>query len=123
MSRLAFGAGARTLQVAALAAILVSCVSCAHSGAVRPTEAAAQELIGWHIQVTTTDGRILEFQLLDVTEDALIGRSEHVRFDDVASLEWQDTTITRSPWFWVGVGATSVLLAIVWFLIELDRSI
>ena len=33
------------------------------------------------------DGRILEFRLTEVTEDALVGVSEEVRFDEIALLE------------------------------------
>jgi len=99
-------------------------MSCAHSGVVPATEADAQQLIGWDIRVTTIGGQILEFELLEVTEDALIGESEQVLFDDVALLEWRDHKVSQNPWFqnpWFWVGST--LLGIVWFLVELDKSI
>ena len=123
MSWLRTCATGRILQVAALAAILLACMSCASLEGVPATEVHAQQLIGWDIHVTTLDGQIHEFRLLDVTGDALIGESEQVRFDDVALLEWRDAKISKNPCFWVGVGAASLLLGLVWFAIELDKSI
>ena len=116
------GATSGILRVAALAVILLSCVSCAHLEAVPRTEANAQQLIGQEIRVTTIDRQILEFRLLDVTENALIGESEQVRFDDIALLERRGFNIMKNKCLLMGAGAAGMFLAIGLSLDALNSS-
>ena len=115
------------LQIAALAVVLLGCASCAHLEAVPSTAPSAQQLIGQDIRVTTTDGQILEFRLLDVTEDALVGEFQQVRFDDVALLQRRDSNVLKSACLPVVGGmvgaAIGTLLVIVWLLYELKKGI
>lgn len=123
MSCLRLGAVGGVLRIAALAVVLLSCVSCAHLEAVPSTDADAQQLIGHDIRVTTMDGQILEFRLAEVTESALTGKFEQVRFEDIALLERRDSNILNTAWFWVGAGAATMLLAVVLFAYGLSQSI
>ena len=114
------------LQMAALAVVLLGCPSCARLEAVPITAPDAQQLIGQDIRVTTIDGQVLEFRLLDVTEDALGGDFQHVRFEDVALLERRGKGLPRDACLLAGgmVGAAAgALLVIVWFLYEFAKSI
>ena len=108
---------------AALVVVLLGCVSCAHLETVPSTDANAQQLIGQDIRVTTMDGQILDFRLLDVTEEALVGESRQVRFDDVALLQWRDSSVMKSACLKVGAGAAGLLIALVWFAYELNKNI
>ena len=102
----------RILQITVPGVILLSCVSCASLEPVPRTEANAQQLIGQDIRVTRTDGSILEFRLLEVTEYALLGETQQVLFADVALLQrrGRDFNLLKNGCFQVGAGAALVLL-------------
>jgi hypothetical protein len=105
----------RTLAVAA---VMMASLSCTRLETVSSPEVNAQGLVGHQIRVTTTDGRILEFELSMVTDDALVGGSERVRFDEIAVVERRDVSVWRTAAVAAGVVAVSAAVAFVVFLVQ-----
>ncbi len=105
------------LRVTVLAAvILMSCVSCTELRLVSHVGADAHQLVGHKIRVTTIDGDVLEFRLLEITEDALVGESQQVQFDNVAVVRQSVSTFWRDAC----LAMVAVAAGIVILLIRLD---
>ena len=108
-------------RVAAVAIVLLSCVSCARLERVPQPEADGHELIGGQIRVTTRDGEVLELWLLDVTEDAFVvqsvadsvGAPREVKFDNIALVELRSGVDWNWRTFFLVVGGGLVVLAVV----------
>lgn len=95
-------------RIATVALMLLSCVSCTRIETSPPPDVHAQQLVGHQIRVTTVDGRILEFKVEMVTDNALVGVRTHftrdrrvrvpeqVRFDEIAALERRDFSFWRT---------------------------
>lgn len=102
--------------VAAGAAIVLSCASCAERQRVAGPEINAHELIGQKIRVVTTDGEVYEFLVVDVTADAVVGDSDRVEFDRIALLERRTVNLWKTVCLGGGVilaGLGVVILALL----------
>jgi len=84
-SGLKAGKGARRLLAAA--ALLLACSSCTQLELVPVSEVDAHQLIGERVRVLTHEGEVLDFRLREVTNDALVGESQSVSFEDVAMMQ------------------------------------
>jgi hypothetical protein len=109
----------------ATAMVMLTCLSCTRLERVSLPEIDAQQLVGKQIRVTTTDGRILEFELTAVADDALVGRWERVRFDEIAVVERRDISVWRTvgtagavAGTVVGVVAMAMGVAFLVFLVQ-----
>jgi len=71
----------------AVMAIAMACGSCSYFDAVPNVDVCAQGLVGYEVRVTTLQGRTLEFLLIDVTGDAVVGEFHIVPFDEIRTLE------------------------------------
>ena len=103
-------------------AVLLACVSCTELKRVPRPEVNAQQLVGHEIRVTTTDGRILEFRLLTVTDDALIGTVAEVSLDEIALVERHDVSLWKTACLVTGGLAAAYAIGILYFLLTFDQS-
>ena len=99
-------------RAAALVIMLMTCVSCTTLEPLSRPDVDGWDAVGHDIRVTTKDGRVMEFRLEMVTETALIGASEEVRFDQIALVERRDLNFwgTAGLVAGVAVGAAGALL-------------
>ena len=97
-------------------ALLLICGSCTRLGRVSDPEVNAQQSVGHDIRVTMIDGRVLEFRLLEVTEDALIGEGHELQFDKIAFVERPVASFWRTACCLLGgIGtALAVLVIALW---------
>ena len=116
MSRCSARAARGGWLAAATALMLLTCVSCTQLKGVASPDINAQELVGQQVRATTVDGRVLQFTLETVTDDALVGVptkrivadrvvlvTERVRFDQIALLERYEFNLGKT------LGAVSVI--------------
>ena len=96
----------------AVPVILLSCTSCTTLKRIPRQDLNAQQLVGSVIRVTTIDGKVLELRLLDVTEDALVGRSQQVRLDNVAFVERRVHDPAKTACLGVGRVAAVVVVTV-----------
>jgi hypothetical protein len=88
----------------ALVLCLVLC-GCSRFEVVQDPLAQTQELVGYQVRVTTTDGRVLKFALREVTESALVGDTRQVSLDKVAQLERWHFDIAKTALLFLGLAA------------------
>lgn len=93
-------------------------VSCTRLERVPLPEIDAEQLVGRPIRVTKTDGRVLEFELTAVSDDALLGRWERVRLDEIAQVERRDVSVWRTAGAAAGVVAAAVAVGFAVFLVQ-----
>ena len=89
MLRKGLKGAARLVRLASTLAIMVSLVSCAGHESATPSDLTADQLVGRDVRITTTEGRVLEFTVTSVTDEAILGESERVEREDVDRLELQ----------------------------------
>ena len=86
---------------------------CSRYDPVRDPVAQTSELIGYRVRVTTTEGRVLDFVLRDVTQSQLVGDFHRVRLDKVAQVERWHFDIKRTALL---LAATvGVYCALAWY--------
>jgi hypothetical protein len=98
--------------------VLLTCTSCARFERVASPELTASDLVGRNVRVTTTDGRVLEFTIQAVMEDALVGSTERVPFNEIARLEQREVSVWKTVAVAVGGVAVVATVAFVVFLVE-----
>jgi hypothetical protein len=86
----------RVLRILAAATLLVVCASCGHFESVSDPDIRAEELVGHEVRITKTDGRVLVFRVLEVTEDAFVGEFHRARFDEIAAVERHDYDVGKA---------------------------
>jgi hypothetical protein len=101
-----------TLLLAALA-----CVSCTRLEAVPLPQYNADDLVGHQVRVTTTDGRVLEFEVATVTDDAISGEGERVEFGEIEKLERRAVSGWKTAAAATGAVAVAAAVALVVFLV------
>lgn len=84
----------------------VTCASCTHLENVPLPQYGADDLVGHEVRVTTTDGRVLQFEVDTVTDDAISGEGERVAFSDIRRLERRELS------GWKTAGAVATVLAV-----------
>jgi hypothetical protein len=102
----------------AVALAMLACVSCTRFESVPLPAIDTEELLGRQIRVTTTDGRTLEFELIAVEDDALVGRRERVTFDEISRVERRDVSAWWTAGAVVGVVAVAGAVGIIVFLVQ-----
>ncbi|MBM3308420.1 MAG: hypothetical protein FJY74_08845 [Candidatus Eisenbacteria bacterium] len=94
------------------------CVSCArYVGAPLP-QYDADELVGREVRVTTTDGRVLTFEVVSVSESELVGERLRVPFEEIATLERQEMSPLRTAGAVLGVVAVAAAAGFLVFLVQ-----
>jgi len=96
--------------------ILGLCVllaGCSHFEQFRGPVAQTQELIGYEVRVTTTEGRVMRFVLRDVTESKLLGDHHAILMEDVAKVERWHFSLLRTALLFVGL-AGLYALPVLW---------
>lgn len=76
-----------------------------------PADAAAQLKAGDTIEVTLRDGSVEELKLVEITEDAYIGESRRIGFDEIASMQVQTIDALMTTLAVVGIIAVIALAA------------
>jgi hypothetical protein len=100
---------------ASIVAIATACASCSAFDTVPNVDVCAEGLIGHEVRITTAQGRTLEFLVLDVTEDAVVGELHVVPFGQIRTLErrrfdpWKVVALTT------GFAAGFIAATIIWF--------
>ena len=101
------------MRVLAAGLLCLVLASCGHFELVPTADVRAEEVVGYQVRVTMTDGRVLLFRVVDVTEDALVGEFQRARFEEVAALERREYGIGETAAaFMVFLGALAVLVGI-----------
>ena len=98
--------------------LALACLSCTRLERVALPQFNADNLVGREIRVTTIDGRVLEFEVEAVTDDALVGRWERVRFDEIAQVERREVSALRTAGAVAGVVAVAAAVGFVVFLVR-----
>jgi hypothetical protein len=93
-----------------LAVFLVGCTTTRTVDMQRRSQLAAEVEPGDRVMVTTHDGRELEFEVVRVEPDALVGAAERVERDEIARLEVTRPDKLRTAGA-VGGGTLAVLIA------------
>lgn len=92
-----------------LASLLVACTSSRTIDVGAPSALAEEVHPGDQVAITTREGQELQFEVVRVERDALVGTTERVSLDDIAQLE-----VTRlSPARTAGLAGGSMLLVVV----------
>ena len=89
MLRKGLRGAARLARLASTLALMVSLVSCASHESATPSDLTADQLVGQDVRITKMEGRVLEFTVTTVTDEAILGESERVEREDVDRLELQ----------------------------------
>lgn len=118
MERKTLSTSRGTWCIPAVALAMLACVSCARFESVPLPAIDTEGLLGRQIRVTTTDGRTLEFELIAVEDDALVGRWERVRFDEIARVERRDVSAWWTAGAVVGVVAVAAAVGFIVFLVQ-----
>jgi len=98
--------------------LMPACLSCTRLERVALPQYNADNLVGREIRVTTIDGRVLEFEVEAVTDDALVGRRERVRFDEIAQVERREVSVLGTAGAVAGVVAVAAAVGFVVFLVR-----
>lgn len=93
-------------------------LSCTRLETVPLPQFNADGLVGREVRVTTTGGRVLEFEVEAVTDDALVGRRERVAFDGIAQVERREISGWRTAAAAAGVVAVAATVGFVVLLAE-----
>jgi hypothetical protein len=101
--------GACTLTIATV------CVSCSAFDSVPNADVCAQGLVGHEARITTVQGQTLEFVVLDVTEDAVVGEFHIVPFDQIRTLERRRFDPWKAGALTAGFLAGFITATIIWF--------
>ena len=105
------GSHHRRRSCGALALCLLLC-ACSRFEPVQDPVAQTNELIGYEVRVTTTEGRVLRFVLRDVTESKLVGDLHTVRLKKVAKVERWHFSIMRTALLFVTLAGLYALPAL-----------
>lgn len=82
--------------VVAAVVVLLSCASCTELERVPHRGIDAQQLVGHVVRVTTIDGQVYGFRLLEVTEDSFVGEFDRVPFEQITLVERRDVSLWRT---------------------------
>ncbi len=80
-----------------------------------PTEVKQHFKIGDTIKVYTTDGTAITFEVVDITEEAVIGTRETIPFTDIVKVEKKTISVEKTA----AAGGTVALSAVGTFIILL----
>jgi len=98
--------------------VMLACLSCTRLETVPLVRLDADDLLGRPVRVTTTDGRVLEFTVETVTDDALIGATERVGFGEIAHIERREVSVLGTAGVVAGVIAVTVAAGFVVLLAQ-----
>jgi hypothetical protein len=84
-------------------ALCLLVVGCSHYEPIQEPVAQTNELIGYEVRVTTTEGHVLRFVLRDVTESELVGDFHRVRLDKVTEVARRHFDIAKTALLFVGL--------------------
>jgi len=73
-----------------------------------PTAAQKHFVIGETITVHTVDNTIYEFELIEITEDSIVGKRQRIPFSEVQKLEQKKIGVVKS----IGAGIGMTYLAV-----------
>jgi len=63
---------------------------------IRPSEMQASLKEGDAVKVVTKDGRVLEFEIVTITPDAIVGKDQRVEIKDIATIEKREASLGRT---------------------------
>jgi hypothetical protein len=80
--------------------------------AIEPTPAAAQQYfkVGDIITVYTIDKTVYEFEVVEITEDSVVGKRQKIPFNEIEKLERKQIGIVKSVG--AGVGITYLVITV-----------
>lgn len=108
----------RERRFRAIAAVVVAALVVASCTTTRPIDPGAPASLvdavqpGDRVKITTRDGRGLEFEVVSVEPDALVGAEQRVARDEIASLEVTHTSVAKTTAL-VGGGYLAFFLVMV----------
>ena len=99
-------------------ALLVSaaCASCTRLERVPLPQYDAADLVGHEVRVTTTDGRVVQFEVETITDDAISGDGRSVAFSEIERLERREVSGWRTAGAVTAAVAVAAAAALVVFL-------
>ena len=90
--------------------VLLMLTGCTSMRTIEPTPTAAQQhfKVGDTITVHTVDDTIYEFEIVEITENSIVGKRQQIPFNEIKKLEQKKIGIVKS--IGAGVGITYVIL-------------
>jgi len=91
-------------------------VSCTRLERVPLPQYDAADLVGHEVRVTTTDGRVVQFEVETITDDAISGDGRSVAFSEIERLERREVSGWRTAGAVTAAVAVAAAAALVVFL-------
>jgi hypothetical protein len=90
--------------------VLLMLTGCTSMRTIEPTPTAAQQhfKVGDIITVHTVDDTIYEFEIVEITENSIVGKRQQIPFNDIKKLEQKKIGLVKS--IGAGVGITYVVI-------------
>ena len=90
--------------------LLVSLTACTSMQTIEATPTAVQKhfVIGEIITVHTVNDTIYEFELIDITEDSIVGKRQQIPFSEIQKLEKKKVGVVKS--IGAGIGMTYLVV-------------
>jgi hypothetical protein len=90
--------------------VLLMLTGCTSMRTIEPTPTAAQQhfKVGDIITVHTVDDTIYEFEIVEITENSIVGKRQQIPFNDIKKLQQKKIGIVKS--IGAGVGITYVII-------------
>ncbi len=90
--------------------VLLMLTGCTSMRTIEPTPTAAQQhfKVGDTITVHTVDDTIYEFEIVEITENSIVGKRQQIPFNEIKKLQQKKIGIVKS--IGAGVGITYVIL-------------
>jgi len=92
--------------------VLLMFTGCTSMRAIEPTPTAAQQYfkVGDIITVHTIDNTVYEFEVVEITEDSVVGKRQQIPFNEIEKLEQKKVGIVKS--LGAGVGITYLVITV-----------
>ena len=105
----------RVFTAAMAALLLTSCANATTLRLIRPSEIHTSVKEGDSVRVVTKDAQVLEFEIVTVTPDAIVGRDQRVEIGNIATIEKREVSVGKAIGAMVlgGLFAVKGILAVV----------
>jgi len=100
--------------------VAFTAVSCTSYKVVEPPRIETKVKEGDTIRIVTTDGRQVKFKVTAISSDAIAGESQHILFSDIAKLEIQQKSPTKTAGLVGGIllGTAALFFGIVYLICD-----